>query len=373
MPTQFKVTVNTAGSYDYSTWASAITALACSLTGGAVYTCNYDNQQGDLIADGQTVNWDGGSSTGTLYHMSTAAKSGADAFLLLVTAGSLADDDTIVSDADASDTFDVNGTPDSAYLYIELNDIQDTTPVDIDGYDTDADNYIKCIGDRTTQTTYSASHYRLEDDYATMIQVDEDYVYILNVQIHYDHSAGSSARYVIDITSNSNGHVYIGYCIIKGTGPFAADNYDTAIHPTATGIVTIYNTIVYNWTSSGTKPRAIVSDAGTINCYNCTVYNVSGIGLYDSGGTFTVKNCAVGQTNDDFNGCDTIDYCASDDATGTNAQTLDSTNNYANEWTDAPNGDFRIVGAGSVMDEAGTNNPEGGTLYDDDFIEETRS
>ncbi len=134
------------------------------------------------------------------------------------------------------------------------------------------------------------------------------------------------------------------------------------------GVHKIFNTIVYdNVNSSG-----IHISAGTdVDILNCTIEGCSK-GIECSGGTVDVANCAIFNNGDDFSGAfNSISHCASDDGDGTDAQTLDSTNDYENEFTDAPNHDYSLV-SGSVCVGNGTDDPGSG-LFSDDIIGSTRS
>jgi len=171
------------------------------------------------------------------------------------------------------------------------------------------------------------------------------------------------------------------YCIQRST----ADNctiqdmifkYGGAWHcyddDTVGGTVNVINCVFFS-TNLGNGTGIHGEGAGaTINLYNTTIYGFN-LGVYEDNATINVTNCAVCNNNDDFDSFSTgtISFCASDDEDGANSQLLDNTNNYQDEFTDAPNGDFTLP-VGSICIENGTDNPSGG-LYSDDIISVARS
>jgi len=73
-------------------------------------------------------------------------------------------------------------------------------------------------------------------------------------------------------------------------------------------------------------------------------------GLERDTGTIVVRNSAVFDNTDDFNGTfDTINYCASDDGDGTNA-VAPSGSDWDNEYTDPDNYDFFPLNSGNVFE-----------------------
>jgi len=110
--TEFVSTFNKTGQCYSSiqTWEDAMDN-AGDLTDATVFTGDWDNQVNSDIADGTAVTWDSGSSGGTLVHMT------ATQYLIDVTSGSLADNDTIT---DGTNTFDIDGTPDDVILVLEI-------------------------------------------------------------------------------------------------------------------------------------------------------------------------------------------------------------------------------------------------------------
>jgi hypothetical protein len=129
-----------------------------------------------------------------------------------------------------------------------------------------------------------------------------------------------------------------------------------------------YNSIAY-----GGGSRAGYSSAAAVNsyCYNCvSTKHTSALGY----GFLSFDSCincvAAGNTGADFSSVGTVDYCASDDGTGTNAQTLNATNNYAAEFVNYTSEDYHLV-VGSVAIDNGTPDPGTG-LYSDDIDGDAR-
>ncbi|MCK4881934.1 MAG: discoidin domain-containing protein, partial [Candidatus Omnitrophica bacterium] len=100
---EFVSVIKQDGTGDYTSLVSWQAGVQCDLTGSV--TGEWDNQIGSDISDGTAVSWYGG--TGTLRHMTTVAKSGTNAFLI-VTADTLEDNDVVT---DGVNSFQVNGVP----------------------------------------------------------------------------------------------------------------------------------------------------------------------------------------------------------------------------------------------------------------------
>jgi hypothetical protein len=87
--------------------------------------------------------------------------------------------------------------------------------------------------------------------------------------------------------------------------------------------------------------------------YNSVVYGnlyVHGAGINLNNGSAVLKNCAVfGNAGSDFDesASATIDYCASNDGTGTNA-VAPSGSDWANEFADPANGDLTLLSTGNL-------------------------
>ncbi len=130
-----------------------------------------------------------------------------------------------------------------------------------------------------------------------------------------------------------------------------------------TGTYNYYNCIAYG--AGRWNFRTGNNEGITQNYYNC----ISALNSYAVTTEFqyadTCVNCiSVGHAGTDLPSC--ADHCASDDGIGTNAQTLNSTNNYENEFVDYANKDFRpVIGAKSVNN--GTNDPASG-LFSTDIL-----
>lgn len=120
----------------------------------------------------------------------------------------------------------------------------------------------------------------------------------------------------------------------------------------------IRNTIIYDIGSTSDVAtyafrQGNTTNAVTVNIYNSVISNVTRGGVGTSIGitciaadTVTVKNCAVFGTGDDFQQCDTVAYCASDDGDGTNAVTGLT---WANQFVDYVNGDFTLKSGSSLI------------------------
>lgn len=247
----------------------------------------------------------------------------------------------------------------------------DTTPFDLYGWNTDATHYIEIIGfDFPSNGVYDNTKYVLynNDSAEVTLSFSENYIRIINLQILVTET-GSNTRHGIKISGIVGSNEFlIDSCIIKGvcSGTGAA----WGIYTNDNDInLTVINTIVYDFVSgTDTGFQGIRADnCNTFNIYNCTVYNCYGVGIYlGATGTMTVKNTAVGLTNNDFgqySGTLIIDHCCSDDGDGTNPQNP-SGGNWSNEFKN-PGTDFSLLQNGNCVNN-GVDDPGSG-LYSDDI------
>jgi len=225
----------------------------------------------------------------------------------------------------------------------------DSTEVDLYGWTTGASNDIQIIGNQSTGK-YSTSEYRIEvNNTSRAFRLREDYVTLDKLQIKQ--SGTGTGISIEDVSAIID--IHIKKCILnidgggRGIGFFGASTTSGGMH--------VVNSLIYNPNSQGGL-EGIISDlgAGTHTVFNCTIYNFND-GIERDTGTLTVTNCAVFGNADDFDGAMTIVNCASDDGDGSNPQTLDSTDNYSNEFTDITTGDFSVTDADSSLYNTGTN------------------
>ena len=243
----------------------------------------------------------------------------------------------------------------------------DTTGFTIDGWTTSATDYIEIIGsDFPSDGVLDTSKYILNITNDHTILINENYLRIHNLQVQSTVTGSTTALGLVVLTSLSgSSDIRIDSCIIHVissstntvSGVYAGNSADITLK--------VYNTVIYD-VVNGSQPEhhGIIAFNGTIDVYNCTVYNCRK-GMTKAAGTFNAKNCAVGNCNNDFVGAfATIDYCCSDDGDGTNSQGP-SGGNWANEFT-TPGSDFSLLVGGNCV-ENGTDNPGSG-LYSDDIV-----
>ena len=249
----------------------------------------------------------------------------------------------------------------------------------INGFTTSEACYIAIYGDDfpTDGIFDNTKFYSDGGNAKACVSVYDDFVKFINLQFQPTaNDVGST--YGITVSLQSAGSVItIDSCIIKGVCSGEGSSYGVFVND-ADSTVNVYNTIVYGFISSDYPADAgflaIRGDAGITNVYNCTVHG-NNYGIYRVGGTLTVKNCAVFNNTNDFNGTITIDYCASDDGDGTNAQDFTAE---ATDWNKVFEnyaiGDFRLKDytTSPCCVGVGTDNPGAG-LYSDDIAGTART
>jgi len=218
----------------------------------------------------------------------------------------------------------------------------DTTAVTITGWTTDATHLIT-----VTQDDFPADGVLDETKYLLFnndarprtLDIQNEFVNIDKLQLKTV-AAGTASR-TLNYKGTGSQNLNMSKCILFGSGlPAYALIYDT------NGIVSVVNAII---TGHGV---GVLPYSATTGMFNATVYGCT-TGIAQGSGTVTATNCAVGNNTDDFSGTITVDHCCSDDGDGTNAQGPLS-GSWANEFTDAANGDFSLVSGGNCIDN-GTN------------------
>ncbi|MCP4594991.1 LamG-like jellyroll fold domain-containing protein, partial [Neptuniibacter sp.] len=256
---------------DYSSLVSWQSAIQCDLT--SAVTAEWTTQVGSDIADGTTVSWFGG--TGTLKHMTTVAKSGANTFLIVPVSGDSLEDSDLVSDGENS--FIVSGVPVSVTAVAKIAGTwasAETSNIDIDGWTTSVANYIKiyATGDAFHKGLKGSSAYWIDpasDGHA--ITVNEDYTYIEGLRVTGVTGESSEGfRVYGDYTT-------ISKCLIHDIGQ---DNGNSdAIYIGSNGL-TLYvlNNIFYDISRSAVMFQNVQN--ATAYVYNCTAYNCMNMSTY---------------------------------------------------------------------------------------------
>ena len=241
----------------------------------------------------------------------------------------------------------------------------DTTAVNVDGWTTSADNYIKIY------TTTAARHngkwddnkYRLTVSNARGIDIVERYVRIVGLQIYISATNGDSQMAIrIESTAGTDGRIVVDSSIIRGATT-NANNYHRGISlwnfGTGTGLE-ITNNIIYDFKGGSVSAGILTgeSDGGNFPAYvyNNTIYN-SDTGFYDySGSTMTVKNNISYYNIDNYNG--TFNASSSNNLSGpsqSDAPGSNPVNNATVQFVDAANKDFHLASTDTAAKGAGTN------------------
>lgn len=317
--TEFVCTCNKVGE-DYNTitlWEAAMDN-ATDLTDGTVKTGNWDNQVNSDIADAAVVTWDGGTSTGTLIHMTGTQ------YLIDVTGGTLADNDTI-SDG-GGNTFDIAGVPDSVIITLELYDDDgdlSETGIVIDGFTTNATNYCKItvsVGERHDGTGSSGACINGGSAASDVFTIQDSYFQMEWVVIKNFGNGGGYKGIKIHNSGPTNGEIIIRNCIVYNGG----DTDDDAISINGYSNCKIINCIGYDCGRAFITANLAAGE--TTFFYNCSAYGNAASG--DSGfakyaSSMTCTNCTSFNSSPDFEdaggvGSIILNNCISDDSTSDN-------------------------------------------------------
>ncbi len=268
----------------------------------------------------------------------TNNESGATAAYASLSAWEAAEQTNLVADGDVHVVNCDSGSSDNA----------DTISTTIDGWTTGASNNITINGEDLTSTAFSTGKYRMDCNDGCLT-INENYVTVNQIQFKVTRDVSNFPQGVGTNSMASGGSdVIINRCVVLVN--LAGGNARRGIKGgDSDTTMTIKNTVIY--ASQDASIRLVFVEGATVNVYNSTIDGVVGnIGIDRASGTATATNCAVLRTGNDFNGTITIDSCASDDGDGTNAQTLDATSAYANEFVDVTNNDYTLVASGSCED-----------------------
>jgi hypothetical protein len=178
----------------------------------------------------------------------------------------------------------------------------------------------------------------IEADYYRCLDVELEGIVLnlIGLQFAQNYSSGDTCILIDCDSSDYTLTIEKCYFVNLSTPNSVKGIWDTG---NAGGVLRVKNSISdlngYGEGIKGTPTTAYI--------YNCTVTGYNGDGIEDDGGTWYVKNCAVFDGLDDFDGpfSGAIDYCASDDGNGTNPVSP-SGGSWNNEFTDYSNGDFTI-------------------------------
>lgn len=333
--TEFVCNINKATGQDYDTitlWEAAIDD-AGDLTDGSVLTGDWDNQSGSDIADAAAVTWDTGASSGTLIHMT------ATQYLIDVASGTLENDDTV---SDGTNTFDVNGVPDSAILRCDVYD--DSNPlvdqVTVSGNTVSATNYlILSVHSSVRHNGLPGTGLVLDPDDASVSADGINYGLTYGIIEWFEVTdwtgyIGFDQRFAITCTADSSGAGVgstIRHCIIHDNG----DDTRDAQHGLGNNRGNrAHNNLIYD-VPGGIGIFIRTTFGADNNYYNNTVYNCSSRDNFaqffvQNGNTGTVHNNVSidpAGTGDCFswgNGTITHDFNVSSDATADGANSINS-------------------------------------------------
>lgn len=274
------------------------------LTGSAFKCGAWDGQSGSNIADHANVTWDGGSSTGQLMHMTN--RTGSTDYYLEVLTGTLANDDTV---SDGTNTFNINGTPDSCQLTAEVyNDdgIYQNTAGSIAGFTCSATNYVKITapeGERHNGTDNGGVTFKYYDmgAYGAVLNINSSYCiieymivkistwnsYTKGITMHGDYISGATIRN--NLVTTFSYHTNSSMTAIASDSRFSTTK--------------IYNNIVYNFNRDGgtNKSYTGINAVWSQLVYNNTTFQCD-TGMVGGSGSLPVakNNISYGNYNVDY-------------------------------------------------------------------------
>jgi len=366
MATEFIATVKSSGG-DYTSLSAAEAGLQNDLTLADIKVFSISAASTPTIAAGDTVLGQTSAATGVCVLVNAAR---TQALIKTIAIAAFQSGEVVQKTLDAAVNVTLSNAGDSPIARIDCYAMADATAVTIDGWTTNATNYIKInVPDSDRHNgVWSTSAYRLSINGATALTVNEAYTRCEGLQIEDYGTAG----YHNFVNYNLGNYFRFGYGIIRKT------TADLGVHngfygATNGNFAYIYNTLMYdmgrfNYDDSG---------AGLFQyIYNCTAQNVTAAaGAFHSWGNRGVaKNCIAQDCTDGYSGnWDTTNskYNNSDiasDAPGANSQTGEVT--FTNEAGD----DFSLAAGDAFAKDLGTDLSADAVFpFSDDIINVTRS
>jgi len=229
----------------------------------------------------------------------------------------------------------------------------DTATFYVNGFDATTTITLTAVGIARTDGVYDNTKYRLEGPVATyMLSAFDDDAWFDGFQVYA--TDGDECIRFADYTLDVSNMLLIG----SNGSTIVAESNSASNHY-------MWNCVIYS--DDGDSDTVVEFDDGTWYFYNNTCWGGTSYGLDISGlATVDAINNVVFGNGDDFNGTfNSLTNNASDDGDGTNPETLDSSSDYGNEFTDLPGRDFTLVSGSAFLGE-GTDDPGSG-LYSDDI------
>ncbi len=257
-----------------------------------------------------------------------------------------------------------NELGDTAYAVAKIDgtwSAADTTAVTIDGWETDADNYIKIYTTKTARHNgkWDEGKYRIETLVDTIVN-QEDYVRVEGLQIYTEDKG-----YI----NYGDGELHLSYCIIKSDG--GDGSYGVYYFGDHTSTFKMWNNIIYDF--NGTSSYCVCRIEGYSYWYNNTVYNCTvGFSGYTGDGILVAKNnitqsCTTGYDNSSY--YDTHSHNISSDATSPDAAYQNKNVSFADEDGD----DFHLAGNDAAARNAGVDlSADANLAFSDDIDGEER-
>jgi hypothetical protein len=221
----------------------------------------------------------------------------------------------------------------------------DTTILLIDDWTTSPTNNIlieAADGDQALKDQWDATRYRISSTQSgeqQTIRTNVSNVEFKGLQIFNSGNLdGTYAMYLLDAITN----IVLDSCRIEGACRSSIYTNNGSLE------IEIKNTIIKD-----SRYGLFLVNQALADLYNCVITNTVTAGVRRNSGIANVVNCAVFDNPDDFDGSFTsINYCASDDGDGTNAQSPSGAD-WDNEFVDYLNGDFTAIGTGNIQNGVG--------------------
>ncbi len=216
----------------------------------------------------------------------------------------------------------------------------DSIVATIQGFITAAANFVTVVakaGQEALQEARDAARYRR----TAGLTISDDFVRVIGLQAFL---ASGATIAVISVGGSTD--VRIDSCRLGVAGSAGGDRGITTNDGTLDLLVT--NTIVDDAGTYGMR----CFDVSSFTVHNCICVGATN-GFQRQNGTMSVINSSSFNNTTDFGGTITVDFCASDDGTGTNAVAAQGSD-FANEYVDPNNAtpalrDFTPLNSGNVF------------------------
>lgn len=206
-------------------------------------------------------------------------------------------------------------------LDIECHPVNDTTPVNVSGWTTDATRYIRIYAAQNHLGVWTTGVYNLTgSSSAAVLMISTNYVRLEGLQVDCAYTGASAAQNIDYNAITGAGVGYVERCLIRRSAAATGGTHFGFRLSDTDWTIYVSNCIAWWEGTNLTGSRGIgTANAGVLRTYNCTVVDFDSGLARSTSATHVAKNCLLKPVTNAFTGVPSAgtDYNASSLATGT--------------------------------------------------------